>query len=138
MRYLKEQVEKIRTVKEIFEENPEMKINSFPRDEFLQKANELLEIDSEVDALKLKLFEEEFERNILFAEVSENLEKAVDLIKLFFGSNSIELKKAGRKVTLEKTKAVKRTKEERLAEALATAKRLQAEIEIDKKNSEGK
>ena len=136
MRYLKEQIEKIKTVKEIFEENPEMKINSFPRDEFLQKANELLEIDSEVDNLKLRLFEEEFKRNNLFAEVGENLTNAVDLIKLFFGSNSKELKRAGRKVTLDKRKTVRRTKEERLAEALATAERLQAEI--DKKNSEGK
>jgi len=136
MRYLKEQIGKIKTVKEIFEENPEMKISSFPRDEFLQKANELIELDSDVDALKLKLFEEEFKRNNLFAEVNENLTNAVDLIKLFFGSKSKELKKAGRKVTLDKTKAVRRTTEERLAEALATAERLQAKL--DKKNSEGK
>jgi len=136
MRYLKEQVEKVKTVKEIFEENPEMKISSFPRDEFLQKANELIELDSQVDTLKFKLFEEEFKRNNLFTEVSESLTKAVDLIKLFFGANSKELKKAGRKVTLERKKAVKRTTEERLAEALATVEKLQAEL--DKKNSEGK
>ena len=136
MRYLKEQVEKVKTVKEIFEENPEMKISSFPRDEFLQKANQLIELDSQVDTLKFKLFEEEFKRNNLFAQVNENLTKAVDLIKLFFGANSKELKKAGRKVTLEKTKPAKRTLEERLAEALATVEKLQAEL--DKKNSEGK
>ncbi len=55
---------------------------------------------------------------------------------MFFGANSKELKRAGRKVTLEKTKPAKRTLEERLAEALATVEKLQAEL--DKKNSEGK
>ncbi len=135
MKFENEQMNKIKNIVEIFEENPDLKIESFPRDIFLQQAHELIDLASEAENLKLELFETQVNRNTLYSLVNSNLIKAIDLIKLFFGADSKELKKAGRKVTLEKRKHVRKSTEERLAETMAKAAKLQAEI--DKKKAKG-
>ncbi len=126
MKFTQEQLKKINTVAKVVEENPEMSLINVTRDDFLAGVKELNQLNSDFKQTKLELFEIKRDRDELLEKTSETAKNVTNLIELYFGSNSKELKEAGRKVKSERKKQERKSLDEKIAEASAKVERLKA------------
>jgi len=126
MKFTQEQLKKINTVAKVVEENPEMSLINVTRDDFLAGVKELNQLNSDFKQTKLELFEIKRDRDELFEKTNETAKNVTNLIEIYFGSNSKELKEAGRKVKSERKKQERKSLDEKIAEASAKVERLKA------------
>ncbi len=136
MSFTKELLEQVKTTAGIVEEHPDMMIIGFTRDEFLQDTESLIKIDEEIDNLKLTIFEKEGEREDLFKKVNESSIKARELIKLNFGDDSKETKKAGLTPKSQRKKYTKKSAKELYLEAQKKMEKAKAKMDAEDKEKE--
>jgi len=135
MKFTQEQLKKINTVAKVVEENPEMSLINVTRDDFLAGVKELNQLNSDFKQTKLELFEIKRDRDELLEKTSETAKNVTNLIEIYFGSNSKELKEAGRKVKSERKKHVRKTLDEQIEEAAEKFERLKAKAEKRKEKA---
>ena len=136
MSFTKEALEQIKTTAGIVEEHPDMQIIGFLRDDFLQDTKKLIETDDKIGNLKLELFQAENQREELFKKANENAIKARELIKLNYGDDSKETKKAGLTPKSQRKKYTKKSSKELYIEAQKKMEKAKAKMDAEDKEKE--
>ncbi len=116
-------------VAKYLKENPDLKISGITAEQFEEKVLNLEKLFKNIKNLNLEIFQTEQTIETEFLQLHE-LEIRIGKAMLgFFGLNSKEAKDLGFKVTSERKKTVRRTKEEIAKEAIEKGEKAKAYLE---------
>ncbi len=133
MDFTEERLARIITIAQIIKENPDMPLESISRDAYLKSVKDLTDLNTDINKTDYKLFELRNQRQDLFEPTNSLTNDIINLIKIYFGDNSKELKQTGRKVKSDRKKYVRKTLDEKILEADENLKKLKEKKALTEK-----